>query len=241
MIRRQVTLAAAALALASASAGAQATWTDYFGALFGAAKPSQTKVVAALRQTLKAGADSAVSELGQSGGYWHSKAFRIPLPPGLQQIQEAVGMVGESDQLTRFQHRLNHAAQVATAEAGSIFQDAISHLTLADAYGILRGPDDAATVYLRKHSNSALRQRMVPIVREAIASSGAARAYEHITGRENRLSSIVAITDFGVDLVSYVTDYALDRIFKVIAHKEAAIRAHPGASGNALLREVFSS
>lgn len=230
-----------ALALSPAAMAAQTGWQDSLRAWFGGQMGtdlSETRVAAGLRQALQVGAESAVAQLGQRGGFWQSEAMRIPLPSSLEQVEGLLRDAGFGPQLKQFQLTLNRAAEAASAEVGSIFRDVIAAITLEDAYAILRGPENAASAYLQDHSQQRLRARIGPIVREATAATGVTSAYKDVVSRAGPLA---ALAGFHLDLDSYVTDYALDRLFAVIAREEAAIRAHPAARTSALLREVFGS
>lgn len=80
---------------------------------------------------------------------------------------------------------MNHAAEQAVPEATSVFVDAVSQMTIADAKSILTGPDDAATQYFRKTSSARLHERFLPIVQQATAKAGVTGAYKKVTAAVN--------------------------------------------------------
>ena len=114
--------------------------------------------------------------------------------------------------------------------------NAVANLTIADARAILSGRDDAATQYLRSHSEAALRERFAPVVESAMRGAGVYRAYEELRSR-NRALALLA--DPTVELNRHVTDETLDGLFTLIADEEGRIRNDPAARTTELLRTVF--
>lgn len=66
------------------------------------------------------------------------------------------------------------------------FWDAISGMTVSDAFGILKGHDTAATDYFRNRTHTALEARFHPIVRQKIDEVGVSRVYGKIADAYNR-------------------------------------------------------
>jgi len=131
---------------------------------------------------------------------------------------------------------MNRAAETASAEARSVFWDAVSAMTIADAFAILRGGDNAATDYFRGRTEGTLRTRFEPIVGQAMQQVGVYRPYRDMVERVQQIP-LVSMPD--LDLERHVTDEALDGLFSVLAREEARIRDDPAARSTALLRRVF--
>jgi len=68
---------------------------------------------------------------------------------------------------------------------------------------------------------------------------GAARAYKEMLGKYDAtpLASLAGISS--LDLDAYVTNKALDGLFKMVAEEEKKIRTNPAARTTDLLRKVF--
>ena len=116
-------------------------------------------------------------------------------------------------------------------------QATISALVRPYARGILEGPDDAASRYFREHSEAALREQFLPIVKETTASAGVTSAYKNMTGKLGGLGGMFNTQSLDVD--EYVTDRALDGLFTIVAQEEARIREDPVARSTDLLKKVF--
>ena len=119
-----------------------------------------------------------------------------------------------------------------------MFWDAVSSMSISDAYGILNGPEDAATTYFRGRTEDSLRQRFAPVVEGAMQQVGLYKAYDALVARYSALSLLSNPT---VELNGYVTDETLDGLFTVLAHEEKKIRTDPVARSSDLLRTVFGN
>ena len=195
-------------------------------------------VARALRQALVQGADRAVLQLGRHDGFLSNHAVRIPVPPSLARTDELlrkVGMRKYSDQLIT---AMNRAAEQAVPEARVLLVDAVSRMSIADAKVILNGPDDAATQYFRRHTETVLVAHLRPIVRQATQRVQVAEAYNQYAGRAARFG---LIKQADADLDAYVTRKALEGLYVTIAEEERAIRNDPIQQSTDLLRRVFGS
>jgi hypothetical protein len=134
--------------------------------------------------------------------------------------------------------RLNSAAEAATPKAKALFINAISQMSIADAKGILTGPDNAATSYLRQTMGVELGTEMQPLIQSALSQAGAVQAYDQVVGR---YASIPFMPDVKADLNDYVVGKALDGIFYYVAQEEAAIRQDPAKRTTELLQKVFAA
>jgi hypothetical protein len=109
-------------------------------------------------------------------------------------------------------------------------------MSISDAYGILNGPDDAATRYFRSRTEDSLRTRFSPVVESAMQDVGLYQAYDALV---DRASVLTWFQDPTVELNRYVTDETLDGLFTVLAQEEQRIRTDPVARSTELLRKVF--
>jgi hypothetical protein len=145
--------------------------------------------------------------------------------------------LGQGEMVDDFVLSLNRAAEAAAPEAKAVFLDVVRGLSLRDAVDIVRGPDDAATRYLRQHADSTLTSRFLPIVAHATEQVGVTARYKKLTRRTALLGGSFDLS--GIDLDNYVTRRALDGLFLLIADEEQRIRRDPAARTTELLRKVF--
>lgn len=199
---------------------------------------TQGEIGDGLREALRVGTEQVVAQLGQRGGFNDDSRIHIPLPGSLAQVDRVLGRFGMSGLTDDLEMRLNHAAEVATPKAKKLFINAISEMSIEDAHGILTGPNDAATSYLRSKMGPELEKEMQPIVRRALNDAGAMKAYNAVMKDYDKLPYM---PDVKADLRGYVVDKAMDGIFYYVAKEEADIRANPAARTTDILKRVFAA
>ena len=201
---------------------------------------TQGEMYDGLKQALSKGVQQAVGALGHEGGYLNNLDVKIPMPDSLKRVQQAAHMVGQDKVVDEFIATMNHAAEQAVPEAAAIFGDAITKMNVDDAKAILAGPDDAATQYFRKTSETQLTEKMLPIVKQATEKAGVTAAYKQLMKHGGSINQFMGQNN-AVDLDGYVTNKALDGLFKMVAAEEKNIRQNPVARDTDLLKKVFGA
>lgn len=245
-------------------------------------------IVAGLKEALRVGTDTATRKLAIVDGYFKDQAVKILLPDEMeeqienfksfeidllvgtvtgQQIYESglsIPGVVEIQSLQDIEDELimgiNRAAESAVSEAGPIFFNAITSMTIQDANTILFGPEDAATTYLIDNTYNSLFTTYEPKINGAIQSvrvgdtsiedlyAGFVSEYNDILNTSLPVSlieskSIAELAGLEVlsqpDLSQFATEKGLDGLFLKIEEEEANIRKDPIARVTDLLEEVF--
>ncbi len=203
---------------------------------------SNSEAVSGLKEVLANGVESAVTTLGQSGGFLGNKAVEIAAPDSLKTIVATARTLGQGEYIDSFTTSMNQAAEKAVPEAATILADAIRNMSVDDAMTIINGSDDAATQYFRKVSEAKLVDKFMPIVNQATTQTGVTAAYKNLTDLSTSpLLGNVLGGNNALDLDQYVTDKSLDGLFKYIAIEEKNIRSNPAARTTGLLKKVFGS
>lgn len=197
----------------------------------------EATVARGLREALRIGSERATRRVGRVDGYLANALIRIHLPEELERMADALRKIGFRRQIDELEVAMNRAAEEAAGEAIDIFVDAIRDMTIADAFGILRGGDTAATDYLRDRTTDSLRGRFQPIITTKMEKVGLYRTYNRLAESYNKLPFTQRPA---VDLESYLTERALDGLFTTLAEEETKIREDPVARTTELLRRVFS-
>lgn len=242
MFNRRAARAALAVAIAVVCSSAHAGIGDLFKGLF--QKPATEQLlaegdaVAGIREALAKGTETAVNTLGRTDGFWGNKAARIPLPSSVQRIGDGMRKIGLGATVDEFHLTLNRAAEQAVPEVASILGNAARQITVADAVGIINGPDDAATRYFEQTAGESLFARIRPKVEEATAKVGVTQQYKSLVNQAGPFMALAG-GELPNDLDTYVTDKALDALFLQIAEQEKLIRDNPAARTSDILRQVF--
>jgi hypothetical protein len=191
-----------------------------------------------LKAALSKGIGTAVTQLGAKNGFLNDPKVAIPLPPALDKADRALRMVGMGKEADELKVTMNHAAEDAVSQAKPIFEQALRHMTVSDAKGILTGGDGAATAYFRKATSGQLTQKFKPVVAAETAKLGLAKQYDEYAGKAAQFG-LVSAQD--ANLNDYVTAKALDGLFSRIADEEHEIRAHPMEQASSLIKKVFGA
>jgi hypothetical protein len=199
-----------------------------------------SEVVAGLKEALANGVETAVKTLGKKDGFMGNSLVQIPLPDSLKLVEKTARTLGQGQYADDFIGTMNQAAEEAVPEAAELLGEAIRTMSVEDATKILNGPDDAATQYFRKVSGEQLSQRFKPIVEKATNEAGVTSAYKGLTANAGSLLGGF-VSQESLDVDKYVTDKALDGLFKYIAIEEKQIRENPLARSTDLLKKVFAN
>jgi hypothetical protein len=117
--------------------------------------------------------------------------------------------------------------------------DAIRGMSIADAFNILRGTDDAATRYLERTTYERLYAEFNPVI---VASLDKFNARQYWADAVNTYNNLPFLNDeVNPDLDDYVTRQALNGLFAEVAKEELNIRQNVGARTTELLRKVFAA
>jgi len=201
---------------------------------------TQADAAAGIRAALDNGVGNALSVVGVLNGFLGNDLIRIPLPKVLQDVQSYLAPIGVDGVLVELQQQLNRGAEQAAPLARDIFLGAVRSLTITDAINIVRGPETAATDYLRGRTSGSLSNLFAPIMERALANTGALALVDKV---DSQLSAVPFAPTLGAnardDLISHGVDYGLQGVFRYIGEEEKAIRDNPAKRTSEILRRVF--
>jgi hypothetical protein len=172
------------------------------------------------------------------------------MPEKLQKMESALRAMKQDKLADDFVTTMNHAAEQAVPEAGAVFADALKQMTIQDATSILSGANDAATRYFQKTTQTNLYAKFYPIVQKATEKTGVTAAYKMVTEAASGSSSLGSFGSAvsgsllgkdSSDIDAYITNKALDGLFKMVAEEEQHIRENPVARTTDILQKVFGA
>lgn len=210
-------------------------------AVSGNAASSQTAggldIASALKQALDQGIDKQVTKLSALDGFYKNQTVKIFFPEELKKVDKALRSVGMGNLADEGIKTLNRAAEDAVKEATPVFVSAVKNLTITDAKNILMGKEDAATSYLQNTTTQQLYLKFNPVVKNSIGKVGADKVWAAIIKKYNSLPLVQKVNP---DINDYVTNKALEGVFKMIAVEEKDIRGNLNSRTTDLLRKVFA-
>lgn len=197
---------------------------------------SQSDASTGLKDALTQGAQVAVKQLSQPGGFSNDPQVRIELPGKLGKAAKTMKQFGMGAQVDQLEASMNKAAEAAMPQAQALLVDAVKKMTVTDAKGILQGSDHAATDYLNRSSREQLRAKFLPIIKQATDQVGVAKQYNAFASQAAAFGVVDAKS---ANVENYVTEEALDGLFKIIAEQEKSIRQNPTAAATGMAKKVF--
>ncbi len=211
---------------------------------------SQDQVVQGLKEALAKGLEKSVANLGHDGGFLTNLNVKIPVPEKMQKVESILRTLKQDQLVDDFVNTMNHAAEQAVPAAASVFADSLKQMSIDDAKSILAGPNDAATRYFQKTTQTNLYTRFYPIVQKATEKTGVTSNYKAVCEKANAGDSLGGFGSSlvgkvfdkdSLDIDAYVTNKALDGLFKLIADEELKIRQNPVARTTETLQKVFGA
>lgn len=205
----------------------------------GTGQPLTTaEVVEGLKEALIVGISKGSDIVSQLDGYFKNPEIKIPFPPDVKKVETRLRQIGLGEEVDKFIVTLNRGAEDAAKEAKPIFITAIKSMTIQDAWGILKGEENAATQYLQRTTSAQLKEKFKPVIHNSLEKVNATRYYSDIVGTYNKIPLVEKVNP---DLDDYATDKAIEGLFTMIAKEEKKIREDPVARTSALLKKVFGS
>ncbi len=195
-------------------------------------------VVMGLKEALKVGINKGADSASKMNGYYLNPRIKIPFPPEVQRVENALRKVGLGNEVDKFVVSLNRGAEEAAKEAKPIFVNAILSMSFSDAWSILRGDKNAATMFLKRTTSAALIELFMPVIDRALQKTQATKYYTDLATTYNALPFTQKVNP---DLKGYATQKAIDGLFILVEEEEARIRENPLARTSEILKRVFGA
>ena len=194
-------------------------------------------IAGGLKEALNNGISKQVTKLTTTDGFYRNELVKILLPEELRKVDSGLRKLGLNSLADEGLKVLNRAAEDAVKEATPIFVDAVRNMSFADARGILMGNQNSATNYLQNSTSTALYGKFNPVIKKSFTKVGADKVWANIITKYN---SIPLINKVNPDLTDYVTNQAMNGVFKMVALEEKNIRTNINARTSVLLQKVFA-
>jgi hypothetical protein len=190
----------------------------------------------AIKEALVNGTGESVKIVSVINGYWENPEIKIPFPPEAVEVETKLRALGLGKKIDEFNLSMNRAAEKAAVEAKPIFVAAIKGMTVKDAINIVKGDNNAATVYLKNTTSPELIIKFQPIIKTSLDDVSATRYWNDLITIYNKIPFVKKMNP---NLSEYVTQKAIDGLFVMIAREELKIRKDPVARTSELLKKVF--
>ena len=202
---------------------------------------TNAEVINGLKDALQIGIQNAVNVTSITDGFLKNDAIRLPFPADAIKVKEKALQLGMNAQVDKFETTLNRAAEEATKSALPIFKDAILNMSIQDGFTILKAGNGAATAFLKDKTQQQLITAFAPAVKTAISQVKLTEYWNPLMNKYNGIMTVTGGQKVNPDLNAYVTQLAIDGLFKMVEQEENKIRLDPMARVNDLLKKVFGS
>ncbi len=210
------------------------------------------EIIAGLKQALTIGADSSLTRISKTNGYYRDELIKILLPPEAKMITDNLSRIPGGEKLVEdVVLRINRAAEDAAKEALPIFVSAVTSMTISDGLAILKGHETAATDYLRGNTFNQLFALYQPKIKNStdkklIGNISTSESWNKLTSEWNKIANsivgqLAGFKPVNVQLDRYLTEKALDGLFLKVGQEEKKIRTNPVARVTELLKRVFGA
>ncbi len=196
-------------------------------ALPGCSSLPALSLVEAIRRLLVRSTRQALARLTAPGGFYDSELSRLDLPDVFGSRGGVLQSILTSAVFkTRLQRSLNRVAEQGARRGAPIIADTVRTIGIDNALALLRGGPSAATGFLRSAMAGSLIEAMVPAL-----GDGLRLADDPVVGQ-----AISALTGIDVTGVARALSGRVDdAIWGEIGREEAAIRANPESTNDAVL------
>lgn len=236
-MRKTIAIAASALLLIGC-AEMNTVLNDMNTIPTGPAPLTNIEVIKGLKEALSVGTNNSTALTSKLDGFYKNPEIFIPFPPEAIKVKEKVEMLGMQSQVDKFVMTMNRSAETATKKAAPIFLNAITSMSIADGFAILKGGDNAATNFLKEKTSGQLRTEFNPVVKNAISEVEVTKYWNPVITTYNK---IPFIEKQNPNLEDYITTKAMDGMFLMISKEEKNIRKDPIARVSAILKRVFGA
>lgn len=231
-----LTIASCFLFISSCDVQSQAQLGNILKQAGATGTPTTFEIASGIKQALEIGTSNGADKLSAKDGFLGNMAVKILFPPEAQKVENALRGIGLGSVADNVITSLNRAAEDAAQEAKPIFIAAVRQMTITDATNILMGKQDAATEYFKRVTTAQLMSKFSPIIGNSLNKVGATKYWTEAANSYNKIPLVKPVT---ADLNAYVTQKAIDGMFKQVAQEELQIRENINARSTTLLKKVF--
>lgn len=199
--------------------------------------PTEQEAGNGLKEALGLGISNGMKILSATDGFLGNDLVKIPWPSEAEKVKDAMLKLGMQKQVDNVTTSLNRAAEKASGVAIDVFLGVIKQMTVSDAINIITGGNGAGTAYLKRTTTPILTEKFRPIVDQSLGQVNATKYWTDATTVYNKIPLVKPVN---TDLTGFVTEKALEGVFKMVEKEENNIRANPLARTTELLKKVFN-
>lgn len=191
---------------------------------------SEADAATAIKQMLEIGVRDGVR-----GAFGKDAIMSTLFPESMKKTLNTLQTLGLLSDLDRFTTTMATAAERTADRSVPVFVNTIQGMSIADAIGVIKGNQTAATDYLRSRAGTQLREAIKPVMKDALDE------YK-LTDQWNKImkpAQDITGNRVNLDLPNLMAGMVALKMFEKIEEKEKDIRANAAARTTPLLKRVF--
>src|SRR5690606_35819215 len=130
----------------------------------GSGAPANEDVGQGLKEALLKGISAGAQSASKHDGFFRNELIHLTLREEFRKVEGTMRKLGLGAEVDKVLMAINRGAESAASEAKPHFINAIRQMTIQDAFSILKGQPDAATMYLKKTTTDQLTTLFQPKV-----------------------------------------------------------------------------
>jgi hypothetical protein len=197
---------------------------------------TEADVANGLKQALIQGVNRGAEGMFAVQGNGNTALLNQLLPREAVSLINTAKSLGFGPQIEKFTNSLNTAAVNSVKNSVPIFVSSITSMNVKDAWSILRGAQNAATMYLQNTTQSGLISVIRPEVMSVFNSLGLKSSLLANLGTSNAL-----LKGLDIDLSGVLTNLITTEMFKKVAEEEVRIRTDINSRTTMLMQRVFAA
>lgn len=167
-------------------------------------------------------------------------SIKVPAPALVAKAEADLAAKKKADTLKAFNAALADSVAKVAPQVADLIKKTLREMKIEDAKPLLAGGRDAGTHFLRKAVSASVQSTLLPAVKRVTASTDLANKGRAVLNAIEPLG-VKGGNSMIVELDDYICNQVLAQSFKMIAAKEAAVRADPTLlKGNVLAQKVFA-
>jgi hypothetical protein len=169
-----------------------------------------------------------------------SDAVKISPPSLLTKAEPTLAKNGQAGLLKDFTDAFSVTVSKIAPKAAELIKEELKDVKIEDATALLSGKPNEASEFLRKKIAESVRLSLLPLVKQTTAGTNlAVKAKTVLNAIDER--GVKGGSMLVVSLDDNICKQIIAESFKLIARKEAAVRANPALlEGNALAQKTFA-
>jgi hypothetical protein len=197
---------------------------------------TEADVANGLKEALIQGVNRGAGSLFATQSNGNSALLNELLPPDVANVLSVAKSLGLSSKINQLTNTLNTAAVNSAQNSIPVFVNSIRGMSISDAWGILRGAQNAGTNYLRQSTGTDLVRAVQPEVNTVFSSLGLKPSLLQNLGSNNSM-----LKALDVDLTQLLSQLICNKMYSKIEQEEGRIRTDISARTTGLLQRVFAA